>query len=56
MRPRCEYPVPCGLRSDTCDAPAVWETQDLAEIHHLCQEHVDEALQMNDFRTDPVSS
>jgi len=40
--------------ADTCDKPANWETNDLAEVHYLCERHCAEALQFNDFRRDEV--
>jgi len=52
---RCDYPVLIGFAYDTCDRPAVVETDDLAEIHHLCAEHEAEARTMNDFRTGELS-
>lgn len=56
-RTSCDYPVRIGKGAwDTCDKPAVWETDDLAEIHNLCADHCAEAMQMNDFRADRKAS
>lgn len=54
-RPCCQHPVDLapGI-ADTCDKPANWETNDLAEVHYLCERHCAEALQFNDFRRDEV--
>ncbi len=49
--PRCEYPS-----DDPCGEPAVWTTDDLQEVHHLCVEHCIDAFLSNDFVTEPVMS
>lgn len=54
-RPRCAYPVGDFQGEDLrCDRPAAWETDDLQEVHHLCDEHCREALRWNDFRREAV--
>lgn len=55
--PTCDYPVTLAPGvADTCGKVAVWETNDLQEIHGLCEDHCNEALEMNDFRRDEVGS
>ncbi len=53
----CEHPVTLAVdppTMDVCGKPAVWETQDLKEVHHLCDEHCTEALLWNDFTRDAL--
>lgn len=53
----CQYPVTLARGvADTCGKPAEWETDDLKAVHHLCDEHCNEALRWNDFIADPVGS
>ncbi len=52
MKLRCEYP----MGSDACGEPAVWETDDLQEVHHLCAEHCIDAFLSNDFVAERVES
>ena len=51
-RLRCEFPLP----PDACGKPAVWTTDDLQSVHHLCDVHCREAFLDNDFIADPVES
>lgn len=53
---RCQYPVGADAWTvDCCERPAAWETDDLQEIHYLCETHCSEALRWNDFLTEEVS-
>lgn len=54
---RCQYPVTTHLNpreTDTCDEKAAFYTDDLKAIHWLCEEHREEAAEMNSFEADPA--
>ncbi len=51
---RCDYPT--GDAAAACNEPAVWETDDLQSVHHLCAEHCIDAFLSNDFIAERVES
>ncbi len=54
---RCQYPMDRAPHyTEPCDKPAVWETDGLQAVHHLCDEHCKDALMWNDFQADPVNA
>lgn len=51
MTASCQYPTgDYQGRELSCGRPAVWETDDLQEIHFLCEHHCDDAEEWNTFR------
>lgn len=59
MTRRCEYPAFAEGEGDVladCGRPSVWTTDDLGDVHHLCNAHCVEAMTSNDFSFSPVEA